>query len=517
MPRTTIRSEDITDSQVKTVDMAIDPTNASNLSSGSVPVAQLGNVPLESVEDDVAVLGFQVAAANDLAIYNLRDQIVDTFQDTSGVDASASTNEQRDATGKYWYGGVGGNATGGTITTHGSYTVHSFLSGTTNFVTPAAYTGYAVLMVAGGGGGGGYHAGGGGAGGVIQGTGWTLAAGTYPVVVGAGGAAKAFYGNTASSFGNAGSNTTFASQTALGGGGGGEYQATNAANPYSAGGAGASGGGACGGQQPGGGWSLVGGAGAQPAPTGQPGTGHGNPGGASSAGWTHSTGGGGGAGAPGQQAAYPGKSGDGGDGIQNDYRTGSNVYYGGGGGGGRWSGTRGEGGQGGGGAGTGSPGSSNENAGNGTANTGGGGGGMGGNDGTSTGGSGGSGIVVIRYTTGSIQAPGADLTLVSTATTAEAGTTDTGDVVMLYTPAVGTTTLNTDLKAYVSRDNGTTYTQATLVGKGSYSGTTQIASVHNLDISGQPAGTTMRWKVETLNQSNGVKETRINGMSLGWS
>ena len=58
---------------------------------------------------------------------------------------------------------------------------------------------------------------------------------------------------------------------------------------------------------------------------------------------------------------------------------------------------------------------------------------------------------------------------------------------------------------------------ATLVGKGSYSGTTQIASAHDLDISGQPAGTTMRWKVETLNQSAGVKETRINGMSLGWS
>jgi hypothetical protein len=109
------------------------------------------------------------------------------------------------------------------------------------------------------------------------------------------------------------------------------------------------------------------------------------------------------------------------------------------------------------------------------------------------------------------------MTLVSTATTAEAGTTGTGDVVMLYTPATGTTTLNTDLKAYVSRDNGTTYTQATLVGKGSYSGTTEIASAHSLDISAQPAGVAMRWKVETLNQSNGVKETRVNGMSLGWS
>ena len=108
------------------------------------------------------------------------------------------------------------------------------------------------------------------------------------------------------------------------------------------------------------------------------------------------------------------------------------------------------------------------------------------------------------------------MTLVSTSTTAEAGTTDTGDFVILYTPQVGTTTLNTDLVASVSRDNGTTYTAATLVGKGSYSGTTQIASAHNIDISGQPAGVTMRWKVATANQ-DASKETRINGVSLGWS
>ena len=87
MPRTTIRTEDITNSEVTTAKMQTDPTNASNLSSGSVPSAQLGNVPLEPVEDDIAVLGFQVAAASDLAQYNLRDQIVNTFQDATGVDA----------------------------------------------------------------------------------------------------------------------------------------------------------------------------------------------------------------------------------------------------------------------------------------------------------------------------------------------------------------------------------------------------------------------------------------------
>ena len=177
MPRTTIRSEDITDLQVKTADvatgeittakMATDPTNASNLSSGSVPTAQLGNVDFGPTEDDIAVLGFQVAAANDLAKYSLRDQIVDTFQDTSGVDASASSDEVRDATGKYYEGGSTATptVTGGTITTDGDYTVHKFLTGA-NLVTDTAQS-YDVLVVGGGGGAGRRHGGGGGAGGVV--------------------------------------------------------------------------------------------------------------------------------------------------------------------------------------------------------------------------------------------------------------------------------------------------------------------------------------------------------------
>ena len=44
----------------------------------------------------------------------------------------------------------------------------------------------------------------------------------------------------------------------------------------------------------------------------------------------------------------------------------------------------------------------------------------------------------------------------------------------------------------------------------------EIATAHSLDISGQPAGTSMRWKIETLVQSAAL-ETRINGVSLGWS
>ena len=108
MARTTIRTEDITASEVTTAKMATDPTNASNLSSGSVPLAQLGNVDTSGItanQDDIALLGFKVAANGSLARYDLVDQSIDAFEDASGVDASASTNEIRDAS-KYYSGSL---------------------------------------------------------------------------------------------------------------------------------------------------------------------------------------------------------------------------------------------------------------------------------------------------------------------------------------------------------------------------------------------------------------------------
>ena len=75
-----------------------DPTNASNLSSGSVPTAQLGNVDTSGItanKDDIALLGFKVAANGSLARYNLVDQSLDAFEDDSGVDGSASTDDNR--------------------------------------------------------------------------------------------------------------------------------------------------------------------------------------------------------------------------------------------------------------------------------------------------------------------------------------------------------------------------------------------------------------------------------------
>jgi len=108
-----------------------------------------------------------------------------------------------------------------------------------------------------------------------------------------------------------------------------------------------------------------------------------------------------------------------------------------------------------------------------------------------------------------------NLTLQSTATTADT-TPTTGDIVMLLEDAVGTATLNTDIKGYVSRDGGTTWTQGTLTDEGGWGTNKKVLAFHNLDISAQPSGTSMKYKVTTHNQS-ASKETRVHATSLAWA
>ena len=129
--------------EVATANMAVDPTNASNLTSGSVPSAQLGNVDLTAIESDIALLGFKVASNGSLSKYNLVDQTEDAFANQDGVDTSTSSDEVYDEAGEFFSGQVA-TPTGGTITTYTDsgtdYTVHSFLSGSTNFVITKAGT-----------------------------------------------------------------------------------------------------------------------------------------------------------------------------------------------------------------------------------------------------------------------------------------------------------------------------------------------------------------------------------------
>ena len=155
----TITSADITDSTITNAKMAVDPANASNLSSGSVPAAQLDNVDLTAQKGDIALLAFKTQANGNLSRYNLVDQSVDAFEDASGVNASASTNEVRNASGKYYSGAGNVTATGGTITQVGGNYIHTFGVGSTNFVVPGSAN-VSWLVVAGGGAAG-YDAGGG--------------------------------------------------------------------------------------------------------------------------------------------------------------------------------------------------------------------------------------------------------------------------------------------------------------------------------------------------------------------
>ena len=168
MARTTIRTEDVTDSEVTTAKMAVDPTDASNLASGTVADARLGTIPTDITanqtgitanQDDIALLGFKVAANGSLARYNLVDQSIDAFEDASGVDASGSTGETRDASGKYYSGTAPATPSGdGTITTYTDsgtdYVVHTFLS-SGDFIANGVGTAD-LLVVAGGGAGGAY-------------------------------------------------------------------------------------------------------------------------------------------------------------------------------------------------------------------------------------------------------------------------------------------------------------------------------------------------------------------------
>ena len=489
MARTTIRSEDITGLQVKTGDIAADAVTAAKIASGAVDTTGL--------EDDIALLGFKVAANGSLAKYDLVDQTIDDFQDASGIDASASTNEMRDASGKYYSGIIvtDDSPTGGTTSTYGSTKVNTFLSDDDFVVTSSGNVD--MLIVGGGGGGGGisgsYHqpGAGAGAGGMRAITGIAVTAQTYAIDVGAGGTGSVDGGGATS-----GSNSTGLGYTASGGGKGGSWNDSGTGGGSGGGGSGA------------GTYASGNSGGYTPSEGNRGGNGGTSPGASHSGGG----GGGGGAGAVGAHyvdtgVSYP-PGGDGGDGLENNYRTGSNVFYAGGGGGGGFYTTGGSGGQGGGG-----PGYGSGTGGAGTANTGGGGGGANGQP-SGDGGDGGSGIVVIKYPDDEFQSSAAaNLTLVSNSTTAEATPTK-GDIVLTYTNGAGSTTLGTDLTAEFSADDGSTWTAMTLASEGA-TGSHNIATAHDVSLT-STSGTSMRYRIKTLNQSVS-KTTRIQAVSLGWS
>jgi hypothetical protein len=276
------------------------------------------------------------------------------------------------------------SATGGSVSTVGSYILHTFTSSGSFIVTNGSINAN-ILVVAGGGaggaGGGQNGGGGGGAGGVIMHPSYTLTPGTFSVTVGDGGTAGPALGPN-------GQDSSFNTLVAKGGGGGGANGGTAASDGGSGGGRGRDQGGDYGDAT-------------QPSQNGDSGIyGFGTRGGAGAGGGCQSGGGGGGAGGQGYDGAYDCNNLQGGT-TQSDGGPGkqwsiNSTYYGGGGGGAIEVGSSSlgsSGGIGGGGNGGGQY-NGSYNATSGTPNTGGGGGGgqLGGSAG-----SGGSGIVIIAY------------------------------------------------------------------------------------------------------------------------
>ena len=462
----------------KVSDAMIENVSASKL-TGSLPSSMATDT--SKLEYNQALLAFKIASSNQLAKFQMVDQVIDEYQDATGIDASNSTNEYAGGSGtsKYYYGGVIGSPT---------TTVKSYTGANQTFVVPGGVTTLTFKAWGAGGGSGGEASAIGGGGGFVQEDISVTAGETLNVKVGGGGQRIV---NGASRKGGGGGWTSIdRSGTFLAGAGGG-----GGASDSPAGGAG---GGTTGGD--GGDASTNGG-------------GHG---GTQSAGGTGGTSHG---------AASNGSLGQGGRALVGSAVDATGGYNGGGlgdgdnaswtaggGGGGYYGGGGGSNGGGGGGSSYAPTGTNTQASGGTVANS-------GDSDYQSSTGNGGSpnnngqhGAAVLIYTGTTVQ----NLTLQSVATTAESAPTS-ADLVVLIEDGAGTATVNTDIKGYISRDGSAFSSAVTFVDEGDWGTNKRILVARNVDISGIASGTAMKYKLTTHNQSAGSKETKIHATSLAWA
>jgi len=76
----------------------------------------------------------------------------------------------------------------------------------------------------------------------------------------------------------------------------------------------------------------------------------------------------------------------------------------------------------------------------------------------------------------------------------------------------GTIVPGTHLVAYTSRDGGTTWTAGTLTAAETLADGTTIYETGEIDISGQPSGTAMKWRIVT----GDAFEVQVHGVSMLW-
>tara|TARA_Y100000592_G_scaffold76872_1_gene120426 strand:+ start:3803 stop:5428 length:1626 start_codon:yes stop_codon:yes gene_type:complete len=129
------------------------------------------------------------------------------------------------------------------------------------------------------------------------------------------------------------------------------------------------------------------------------------------------------------------------------------------------------------------------------------------NEGGTSGNQGEDGFVLI---TGSASAVTSSTTIVSNAFTASSEPSTSRIVV--FQEDIDSITLNTDLIASVSRDGGSNFSTVTLADEGYVTGASgQRILAGTVDISGQPSGTNMRWKLALANNAS-----KVHGVSLSW-
>lgn len=516
-------------------------------------VSGLGTV-VDATAFNIALLGFKMSITEGLTVFNLVDGMVDEFESEAGVDTSASTNELYDSTND-WYINQASNAYTATYTptaiggpgapfgaaaaspgpapaSFGSLTVPS---GTTSV------TAYTFGAGGGGAGIGGaptiYNFGLGGGGGYATGTIATPGGATLRVAVGTGGDGSGGLHNG----GNASASSPNAPVTARGGGGlvgvfSTTYGSISAPTAYIVAGSGGGGSssvfsgglGQYGGADGGGAGGTQGKRGGDQSETTSAGPytypATGNPGSMSGGGGSQSAGGSAGSGSSSTGTAGSLFTGGPGNGV-----AGGGAGYYGGGGGGSFPGSVGSRGSGSGGGGSSYTGHPLVTSGSTTGSQPGPAGGSylsGGapspfySPGAGLGGqgpgqpapghvAGGNGYVVLAWT----DVTTATMTLISNSFTAKTAPTRVRLVVFQET-ASGSPTLNTDIVGSVSRDNGTTYTNVSLTDSAFVTGSSGLRILTGtVDISAQPSGTSMRWRLVV--NTNSV--SRIHGVSIQWS
>lgn len=525
---------------VATADLASNAVTSAKITDGTVAAGDLASsldlsgktvtLPPSAtsvVDQNIALLGFKMAVNEGLTVFNLVDGIVDEFHDESGTDEGEGSNDSYDATCDFYQnitspvsGSAGFTTTAITEpTTSTAGTNPAAGSGTSGtFTVPAGVTSVDLQVWGAAGAGNSSNPNNGGGGGYAEGTLAVTATQSIHVLAGEGG--DNYPSSVVSPFLNGGGGPGNAA------GGGGLAGFFNMPSPqlshpapvpnvgpniYVIGGSG----GAAGGGSPSANKGGHGGAGG--GLTGNHGTGQGEQTNRYSAGGHAGFGGGGDQEQGGQAGNDPGFS-SGVDGAflkgastpgGNTMAGGGSGYYGGGtgddkdgatsyaaGGGSSYyghpqvtSGSTEDGGDGESGGAT-KPGY--------VADTG---------EGSGPNVDGEDGFALITYT-----APGstASTTIVSNAFTASSAPSTSRIVV--FQENVDSITLNTDIIASISRDGGSNFTTATLSDSGYVVGSSgQRILTGTATVSGQPSGTSMRWKLAMANN-----KSKIHGVSLQW-